>query len=64
MTTTENLKKYADIISEVGAFAKRAGYNEDTDVSQIMRDFLSSTKVLYFEESKEELLRIMKYLVN
>jgi len=64
MTTDQLLEKYKSEIESIVLFAKRINFDIENDpIELLMKAWLNDTLVLYRDENKDELIKILKQLV-
>lgn len=58
------IEKYKNEIQSIALFAKRVNFDiENRPIEELLKAWLSDTLVLFRDENKEELMRILKQLV-
>ena len=64
MTTDQLLEKYKNEIQSIALFAKRIKFDiENQPIEDLIKGWLNYTLVLFRDENKAELIKILKQLI-
>lgn len=58
------LNKFENEIKSISLFAKRINFDLNSDIKELVRLYINETKILYYEENKEQMQKIIKSLIK